>query len=64
MPDAIASGNDYDTKVQIPVDFSDDELLRYMKMAHDLDITFNQFIEQALRMVIEKHRAEPHTDQD
>jgi hypothetical protein len=49
---AIFAGDDYDTHVSVPVDFSDEELLRYMKMAHERDITFNAFVEQALREAI------------
>lgn len=55
---AIVASKDYDTRVQIPVDFSDEELLRYMKLAHEQDMTFNAFVEQALRDVLERHRAE------
>jgi len=49
---AIRAGEDYDTRVLVPVDFSDEELLTYMKMAHERDMTFNAFVEQALREVI------------
>ncbi len=49
---AIRAGEDYDTRVLVPVDFSDEELLAYMKMAHERDMTFNAFVEQALREVI------------
>jgi hypothetical protein len=45
---AIVAGEDYDTRVQIEVDFADNELLKYMKLAHDLDITFNELVERAL----------------
>ena len=45
----IRSGLAYDTRVQVPVDFSDEDLLTYMKLAHERDITFNQLIEGALR---------------
>ena len=38
----------------IEVDFSDEELLKYMKLAHDMDITFNKFVEDALRAAIER----------
>jgi len=51
---AIVAGEDYDTRVSVPMDFSDKELLQYMKLAHDLDITFNQLVEQALREAIER----------
>jgi hypothetical protein len=52
--EAIAANEDYDTRVQVPVDFSDEELLTYMKMAHERDMTFNEFIESALRTVIDE----------
>ena len=37
-----------DNKVEIPLDFSDEELLTLFKQAHELDLTFNEFVEQAL----------------
>jgi hypothetical protein len=49
---AIREGKEYDTRVQIEVDFSDEELLKYMQMAHEQDMTFNEFVEQALRHAI------------
>jgi hypothetical protein len=49
---AIQAGEDYDTRVSVPVDFSDQELLTYMKLAHERDMTFNQLVEQALRCAI------------
>lgn len=52
---AIVIGEEYDTRVQVPVNFTDEELLKYMKMAHDRDVTFNQFVEDALRRAIEEH---------
>ena len=56
---AIKAGEDYDTRVSIPVEFSDEELLTYMKMAHERDITFNQFIEEALREMLEEFKRDP-----
>jgi hypothetical protein len=53
---AIVAGEDYDTRVQMSVEFSDEEALRYMKAAHELDITFNQFIERALREAMLLHK--------
>jgi hypothetical protein len=49
---AIVLDEDYDTRIQVPVDFSDEELLTYMKLAHERDITFNQLVEEALREAI------------
>lgn len=45
----------------IEVDFSDEELLQYMKLAHEQDITFNKFVENALRAAIEKADADNET---
>jgi hypothetical protein len=56
---AIKAGEDYDTRVSVPVDFTDEELLKYMKMAHDRDMKFNDFIEEALRHAIEEHKRDP-----
>jgi hypothetical protein len=45
----------------IELDFSDEELLQYMKLAHTKDITFNKFVENALRAAIEKEDADDET---
>lgn len=44
-----------DGKESIEVDFGDEELLQMMKLAHERDITFNKFIELALRKAIEEY---------
>lgn len=49
---AIREGEDYDTRVMVPIDFSDEDLLQYMKLAHEHDMTFNAFVEEALRHAI------------
>jgi hypothetical protein len=56
---AIAAYEDYDTRVSVPVDFSDEDLLKYMKLAHDRDITFNQLVTEALIEAIEEHKRDP-----
>ena len=38
--------------MQVPVDFTDEELLQYMKLAHERDMTFNELVEEALRHAI------------
>jgi hypothetical protein len=55
---AIVAGEDYDTRVSMPVDFSDEDLFRYMKLAHERDITLNQLIEQALRKFIAQNNVD------
>ena len=52
---AIKAGEPYDTRVLVPIDFTEEELLTYMKIAHERDVTFNQLIEEALREAIRIH---------
>jgi hypothetical protein len=61
---AIRAGEDYDTRVQVEVDFSDEDLLQYMKIAHERDITFNELVEQALRNAISEYEAGRLTKED
>jgi hypothetical protein len=56
---AVVAGEDYDERVKVPVDFTDEELLKYMKLAHDQDITFNQLVERALKNAIDELRINP-----
>ena len=52
---AISNDQEYDTRVQIQVEFTDEDLLKYMKIAHEQDITFNQLVEIALQEAIDQH---------
>jgi len=61
---AIRAGENYDTRVQVPVDFSDEELLQYMKLAHERDMTFNEFVEEALRHAISEYESGRLTKED
>ena len=60
----VKAGEPYDTRVQVQVDFSDEDLLQYMKIAHERDITFNELIEDALRHAIEEVVAGRLTKED
>lgn len=51
---AIFNGLEFDDRIQVPVEFTDAELLKYMKLAHERDLTFNQFIEQVMREFIDE----------
>ena len=51
---AIKAGEEYDTRVSVPLELEDDLLFELMKQAHERDITLNQMVEQVLREVIEK----------
>jgi len=61
---AIRAGESYDTRVQVPVDFSDEDLLQYMKIAHERDITFNELVEEALRHALVEIEAGRLTRED
>ena len=56
---AIRAGEAYDTRVQVEVDFSDEDLLQYMKLAHERDMTFNEFVTQALTEAIQAYGTDP-----
>lgn len=50
----IRSGLKYDSRVTIPVDFTDTEFLFIARAAHQEDVTINKFIENALKYQLEK----------
>ena len=54
---AIVAGEDYDTRVSIPIDLPEEELMVLFKMAHERDMTFNDFVEQVLREQLERLQA-------
>ena len=58
----IRSGEDYDTRVQVPLNLPDDSLFELMKLAHEADLTLNEYVEQILRTAIdfEVIRSMPH----
>jgi len=51
---AIISGENYDSRISIPLELPDDILLTLMKQAHEKDITFNEHMENILRDEIER----------
>jgi hypothetical protein len=46
---SIREGEDYDTRVEVPLTLPDEQLLDLMKMAHEADMSLNSFVEQVLR---------------
>jgi hypothetical protein len=56
---ALVNNIEYDERVRVPVDFSDAELLKYMKLAHEMDITFNELVERALKEAINELEKDP-----
>jgi hypothetical protein len=51
---AIVSGEEYDTRVQVPLELPNEQLFELMKLAHEQDLTLNQFVEKILRELIIK----------
>jgi hypothetical protein len=51
----IIAGEDYDTRIDLPLRLDDDALFELMKQAHERDITLNQLVEDILRDVIAAH---------
>lgn len=45
---AIQAGKDYDTRVQLSLNFTDEEALKYMRLAHEQDMTFNDWVNKVL----------------
>ena len=53
---SIFDGEDFDERVQVPLDLDRDELFRLMQMAHERDITLNKLVEEILQKVIDSHK--------
>jgi hypothetical protein len=51
---AIVQGEDYDTRIVVPVDLEDDVLFELMKEAHKQDITFNQYMQDIVKTAIDE----------
>ena len=56
---AIVADEDYDTSVSIPLDLPDDLLLQAALNAHKQDITLNEYINNALREMIDEYALDP-----
>jgi len=59
---AIVLQEPYDDRVQLEVDMSEEDMLQYMKLAHSLDITFNELVERALREAIDSAEESKRND--
>jgi hypothetical protein len=53
---AIVVGEDYDTRVQIPLNLDTDILFRLMQRAHEHDITLNQMVEKVMVSAIDEYK--------
>ena len=59
---AIKKGEDYDTRITVPLDLEDGELFELMRMAHERDITLNQMVEEILWQAVDQRRADLAND--
>ncbi len=63
---AILNHEDFDRRVQVPLDLSNDELLTLFKQAHERDMTFNDYmaevLEQALRTIKDQEKQQQQQD--
>ena len=55
---AIMRGEEFDERIEVPLDLDDDTLMKLFMMAHERDITLNEMVEIILREVIGRHKDE------
>lgn len=53
---AIIRGENFDTRVQVPLTLDKDELYKLMELAHEHDVTLNKMVEIILEEMILRHR--------
>ena len=56
---AIRAGEDYDTRIVVPLDLPDDLLLEAAMNAHRQGITLNDYINKALMELVEEFKRDP-----
>ena len=49
---AIKAGEDYDTRISVPLELDHNTMFSLMKLAHERDITLNAIVEDLLKEVI------------
>jgi len=53
---AMFNGDEWDSRIQVPLDLDDDLLLHLAMEAHKRDITLNKMVEIVLQEAIDRHR--------
>jgi len=53
---AIMDGEEYDTRIVVTLEMSDAEKLMLMEMAHEADMSVNQYVEMILQAEIDRRR--------
>jgi len=61
---AIRAGETYSTDVSVPIDLPDDLLMFAFRAAHEQNITFNEYVNRALRDLIERVESGEITQED
>ncbi len=61
---AILDGEEFDTRIELPIELADEDFMALAKLAHEDDITFNQMIEKILRIKIEESKNEKTINDD
>ena len=61
---AIRAGEDYDTRVSVPIDLPDELILQAALNAHKQNITLNEYINQALVKMLEQVKSGEITKKD
>jgi hypothetical protein len=51
---AIVKGEEYDTRVQVPLSLEDSQMFELMKQAHYHDMTLNDYVEQILKTAVNR----------
>jgi macrodomain Ter protein organizer (MatP/YcbG family) len=60
--EAIFNGEDFDKRVQVPIDLEDELMLALCMAAHKRDITLNKMVEEILKELIEKKKQDELMD--
>jgi hypothetical protein len=55
---AIMRGEEFDRRVEVPLELDDDTLFRLFKLAHENDVTLNKMVEIILQKVIDSHQTD------
>ena len=54
----IVNKTEYDTRIVIEIEMADKDFLTFAKAAHAMDVSFNQFVETAIKSALEKYDPE------
>ena len=56
---AVVAGEEYDIRVQVPLDLDKETIYEFMMLAHERDMTLNELVEEALRQAIAEFERDP-----